>query len=152
VPDKSIQNYKALAQKKIGVLAGTTTEEGLRGALKAASIDAEVVPVKLHSDGINMLDTGKVAAYLADRSILLYLLQDSKTRKNLFIANEYLSIELYALALPRGDEDFRLAVDTALARIYRSDEIDKIFVQTFGERTKLSGPTKALYQMWSLPE
>jgi polar amino acid transport system substrate-binding protein/glutamate/aspartate transport system substrate-binding protein len=152
VTDKTVQDFKALAGKKIGVLAGTTTEEGLRNALKAASIDAEVVPVKLHSDGINMLDTGKVTAYFADRSILLYLLQDSKAPKNLLIANEYLSIELYALALPRVDEDFRLAVDTALARIYRSDEIDKIFVQTFGEKAKLSGPAKALYQMWSLPD
>ena len=150
--DQSIQDFKALAGKRIGVLAGTTTEEGLRKALKAAGVSAEVVPVKTHSEGVGMLDAGQVTAYFADHSILLYLAQDSKAPKNLFISNQYLSIELYALALPRGDEDFRLAVDTALSRIYRSGEINTIFTQSLGDKAKLNDLIIALYKMWSLPD
>ncbi len=49
------------------------------------------------------------------------------------LAENYLSIEPYALALPRGDGDFRLAVDRALSHIYRSGEIAAIFKRTFGD-------------------
>ena len=68
------------------------------------------------------------------------------------IQSQTLSIELYALAMPRGDENFRLAVDTALSRIYRSGEINTIFEQSVGDKAQLSDLIIALYKMWSLPE
>jgi hypothetical protein len=43
-------------QAKIGVLAGTTTEQGLRATLDAANVKADVVPAKTHDEGIKMLD------------------------------------------------------------------------------------------------
>ncbi len=43
------------------------------------------------------------------------------------MADTYLSIEPIALALRRGDSDFRLAVDTALSHIYRRGEIVQVF-------------------------
>ena len=57
-----------------------------------------------------MLDEGKISAYFGDRSILLFLIEDSKAPQKLRLADDYLTVEPYALALPRGDEDFRLAV------------------------------------------
>lgn len=150
--DKSIREFKLLAGKKIGVLDGTTTETELRTALKTTGISADLVPVKSHADAVDLLQTGKITAYFADRSILLYLAQNSKDPKKLFIATEPMSIELYALALPRGDDDFRLAVDTALSRIYRTDEINGILTQSFGDKARPSDPVKALYAMWALPD
>jgi ABC-type amino acid transport substrate-binding protein len=50
------------------------------------------------------------------------------------LAENYLSVEPYVLALPRGDEEFRLAVDRALSHIYRGGEIGPLFFKrTFGE-------------------
>jgi ABC-type amino acid transport substrate-binding protein len=152
VAEETIRDLKDLAGKKIGVLTGTTTEDGLRATLKANSITAEVVPAKTHAEGIAMLDDGKVSAYFADRSILLSLLKDIKTRTKLGIANQYLSIEPYALALAHGDEEFRLAVDTALSHIYRSSEIMAIFEQSLGTTAKPSDTVKALYMMSALPD
>jgi hypothetical protein len=54
-----------------------------------------------------------ISAYFADRSILLFLIRDSKAVGKLKLADVYLTVEPYALALPRGDEDFRLEVDRA---------------------------------------
>ena len=71
-----------------------------------------------------MLDDGRVSAYFGDRSILLSLIKSSKVRKELGIADTYPTLEPYALA--RGDDDFRLAVDTALSRTYRTGEIAAI--------------------------
>jgi len=103
-------NLQALAGQKIGVLAGTTTEQGLRNSLSSAGITADVTPVKTHAEGLAMLDDDKISAYFADRSILLFLIRDSKAPEKLKLADVYLTVEPYALALARGDEDFRLEV------------------------------------------
>ena len=67
------------------------------------------------------------------------------------IAEEYLSIEPYALALPRGDSDFRLAVDRALSHIYKSGEIETVFASAFGAQTP-HDTLKTLYLISALPE
>jgi ABC-type amino acid transport substrate-binding protein len=141
-----------LAGQKVGVVAGTTTEESLRNSLKDAGIGAEVVAAKTHGEGLAMLDDGKISAYFADRSILLFLVKDSKAPDKLRLADDYLSVEPYALALPRGDSDFRLAVDRALSHIYRAGEIAGIFERTFGGKAKPSQILQTLYLISGLPD
>jgi len=144
-------DLKAMSGQKVGVLAGTTTEQGLRDSLKQAGINAEIVPANSHAEGLAMLDEGKISAYFADRSILVSLIKQSKTPGKLMLAENYLSVEPYALALPRGDEDFRLAVDRALSHIYRSGEIGAIFKRTFGDAKP--GPVLGtLYLVTGLPD
>jgi ABC-type amino acid transport substrate-binding protein len=146
------KSLRDLAGQKIGVLAGTTTEESLRNTLKEAGITGDLVTAKTHGEGLAMLDDGKISAYFGDRSILLFLIKDSKAPEKLRLADDYLSVEPYALALPRGDSDFRLAVDRALSHIYRSGEIVSIFERTFGGKAKPSQLLQTLYLTSSLPD
>ena len=126
-------DFGALAGKKIGVLAGTTTEKSLRDTLTRASIPAEVMPAKTRLDGLAMLDKEEIVAYFADRAILSYLASKSSDSSKLRLADNYFSLEPYALALPHGDEDFRLAVDRALSHIYRSGEMSPSCSRTRSE-------------------
>jgi ABC-type amino acid transport substrate-binding protein len=144
--------FGALAGKKIGVLAGTTTEQSLRDTLATAKVNAEVVPAKTHLEGLAMLDQGTIVAYFADRAILAYLASKSSAPGKLRLANNYFSLEPYALALARGDSDFRLAVDRALSHIYRSGEIGAIFAHSFGAQTQPSDTLQTLYLISALPE
>ncbi len=145
------KSLKGLEGHKIGVLAGTTTEEELRNSMKAAGITAEIIPANTHEEGLAMLDDGKVSAYFADRAILVFLSQQSKAPGKLLLADNYLTIEPYALALPHGDEDFRLAVDRALSGVYHSGEIAQIFGNSFGGKTKPSQILQMLYLISALP-
>jgi ABC-type amino acid transport substrate-binding protein len=145
------RDFKAMAGQKIGVLGGTTTEQGLRDTLKAAGISADVVPAKTHAEGLAMLDDGKISAYFGDRSILVSLMKDSKAPGKLMLAENYLSVEPYALALSHGDDDFRLAVDRALSHIYRSGDIVAIFKRTFGD-AKPGETLQTLYVVSALPD
>ena len=144
-------DLKAMSGQKIGVVAGTTTEQALRNSLKEAGITSDVISAKTHAEGLAMLDDGKISAYFADRSILVSLIKESKAPGKLMLAENYLSIEPYALALPRGDEDFRLAVDTALSHIYRSGEIAAVFKRTFGD-AKPGQTLQTLYMVSALPD
>ena len=144
--------YEALADKKIGVLGGTTTEEALRNSLAGRNMKAEIVVVKSHPEGVKLLAAGDIAAYFGDRTILQFMQRDDKAAAGLLLANDYLTFEPYALAIPHGDEAFRLAVDTALSRIYRSGDIQAIFVGSFGKNVNPSDLVKALYLISSMPE
>jgi len=141
-------DFSALSGKKIGVLAGTTTEKSLRDTLASANIAAEVTPAKR----LAMLDKGEIVAYFADRAILSYLASKSSDSSKLRLADNYFSLEPYALALPHGDEDFRLAVDRALSHIYRSGEIGVVFAHTFGNEMQPSDILKSLYSVSALPD
>jgi polar amino acid transport system substrate-binding protein/glutamate/aspartate transport system substrate-binding protein len=145
-------DFRGLIGKKIGVLAGTTTEQSLRDTLASAGIAADVTPAKTHEEGLAMLDKGEIVAYFGDRAILAYLASKSSDTSKLRLANNYFSMEPYALALARGDEDFRLAVDRALSHIYRSGEIGAVFAHAFGNQTQPSDTLKALYLVSALPD
>ena len=145
-------DFGALSGKKIGVLAGTTTEQSLRDTLASAGVAADVVPAKTHEEGLAMLDKGEIVAYFGDRAILAYLASKSDDTGKLRLADNYFSLEPYALALARGDEDFRLAVDRALSHIYRSGEIGTVFAHSFGAHTQPSDMLKTLYLVSALPD
>lgn len=146
------QDLKALAGKKIGVLDGTTTEDALRHTLSQLGITAEIVPAATHNEGIETLGRGETEAYFADRTILRYLLGQYSSPTKLLLADNYLTVEPYALGLPLGDTAFRLAVDRALSRLYRSGEIAKLFVSVFGPDAKPTSLQKALYTISGFPE
>jgi ABC-type amino acid transport substrate-binding protein len=67
----------------------------------------------------------------------------------LTISRNAFTHEPYALALPRGAEDFRLIVDRALSHLYRTGVILKLFERHFG---RPSASVKLFYLMSALPE
>jgi polar amino acid transport system substrate-binding protein/glutamate/aspartate transport system substrate-binding protein len=144
-------DFAALSGKKVGVLGGTTTEQSLRETLASGNIVAEVVPAKTHDEGLAMLDKGEIVAYFGDRAIISYLASKSSDASKLRLAENYFSLEPYALALAHGDEDFRLAVDRALSHIYRSGEIAAVLARTFGNETP-SDTLNTLYSVSALPD
>ena len=143
--------FKELAGKNVGVRGGTTTEEGLRKTLKDLSVDAKVVPVKSHDDGLAKLEKGDLSAYFADRAILLFMVAGSPSPEKLRVGKDYFSFEPYALAMQRGDDDFRLLVDRALSRLYRTGAIVPIFRNSFGN-AEPSDVLRSLYLVNALPE
>jgi ABC-type amino acid transport substrate-binding protein len=62
------------------------------------------------------------------------------------------SYEPYALVLPRGDADFRLAVNRELARLFRSGEITGILNYWFGAYGDPSVLLAAFVYLNSFPE
>jgi ABC-type amino acid transport substrate-binding protein len=151
-PVDGVSSFEQLAGKKVGVLAGSTTEAGLRQALTEAGIAAEVVAVASHTDGTERLASGEFAAYFGDGAILLYHLMQSPFRDRLRLSDKVLSFEPYALGLPKGDDAFRLVVDRALARLSRTGGIARLFEASFGAGAKPSDLVRAMWILNSIPE
>ena len=94
-------------------------------------MDARIVPVVDYRSGLQQLRDGKADVFFGERSLVLGALND-KERENLVILDRLFTNEPLALALARGDEDFRLLVDRSLSQLYASDGFGELYKRWFG--------------------
>lgn len=127
----TIVTFADLENKRVGVLADTTTERTLRNAFKALGIAADIRIVDDHRRAAGMVASGALDAYVADRSILSMLAQQQEA-SGLKLSPRYFSYETYGLVLEKGDSAFRLLVDGTIARLARSGRLEKLLAKAFG--------------------
>jgi len=138
--------------KRIGVIAGTTTEARLLQALKAVPVDAKVTRLNDGNEGVTMLESGSLDAFASDKIKLVGLVSQAKDPGKLAMLPEDLSFEPLAFAVPRGDSNFRLEVNKALTRIYVGGEIDPIFSKWFAAFGRPSPLLAAVFVLNAVPE
>jgi ABC-type amino acid transport substrate-binding protein len=141
-----------LANKKIGVIAGTSNERALAEALKAKLVNATVVPVKSREDGLAQVEAGTIDAFASDRVLLVGLAGKAKDPKAMALLGDALSYEPYAIVLPRGDWAMRQAVDAALAQIYKSSALPDLYNRWFGALGRPSPVLEVMFALGRLPE
>jgi ABC-type amino acid transport substrate-binding protein len=142
----------AFAGKRIAVLRGTTTEKVLREALSRRGIQAEVVTLASRAEGVRMVEQGAVEGFASDRTTLIGMVSPLPNRANYRLMDQDLSVEPYALALPRDDQDFRVAVNRVLAGLYREGSIRGIYDRWLGPLGAPSFLLNATYFIQALPE
>ena len=125
----NIRSFADMAGKKIAVAGGTTNEQAILAQLKQQKIEAMLVSVKNAAEAIAMLESGNADGFASDK--LLLVGAPMKNPQALVMLPDDLSVEPYAIALPRGDWAFRLAVNTGLAQIYRDGRVIGIFKAWF---------------------
>ena len=150
--DTKLRNVQDLAGKRIGVISGTTTEKALAKFLKEEFVTAELVKVKNHVEGRSALEKKDVDAFASDRGILIGLAVTAKDPNRFDLAEVLFSYEPYGFMLRRNDAEFRLAVNRALAGLYRSGEIAPIYERWFGSFGKPTPAIQAMYLLNGLPE
>jgi len=150
--DSDLTGLDHLKGKRLAVVPGTTTEGALNGALRRRGLQASITPVGSHEEGLALLAAGKVDGYASDRLLLVEMGLNAKGSNTFRVLEEDFSVEPYALTLPRGEPDLRLAVNRALAQLYRSNEIEPIFEKWLGALGRPSVLLSALYYLQSIPE
>jgi len=141
-----------LKGRKIAVVPTTTTASALKAALKSHMLNADVVTVSSPAEGLTKLQEGVVDGYASDRVVLIGQGLAARGSNAYRVLDEDFSVEPYALALPRGDPDLRLAVNRALAGLYRSGKINAVFDRWLGPLGKPSTLLTALYYLQGIPE
>ena len=145
-------SLSALTDKKIGVIAGTSNERALADALKAKLVNAQVVQVKSREEGLAQLEAGQIDGFANDLTLLMGLASKAKDPKSLALLGDALSYEPLAIVLPRGDWALKLAVDTALAQIYKSSVLPDTFNRWFGALGRPSPALEVMFALGRLPE
>jgi glutamate/aspartate transport system substrate-binding protein len=125
----NIHSFADMAGKRIAVIAGTTNASAMAEQIRRQNIDATLILVKDREEGISFLEAGRVDGFASDK--LLLTGAKFKSGKAFVVLPDDLSVEQYAIALPRGDSALRLAVNTGLAQIFRSDRAADVFQHWF---------------------
>ena len=150
--DSKLSGVPDLAGKRIAVIPGTTTETALTKFLKEEFVTVEIVRVKNHVEGRTAVENGSADAFASDRGILIGLAVTAKDPKRFALANLLFSYEPYGFMLRRNDGAFRLAVNRALAELYRSGGVVAIYEKWFGAFGKPTQAIQAMYLLNGLPE
>jgi ABC-type amino acid transport substrate-binding protein len=150
--DSKFESVADFADKRIAVIPGTTTETALNKFFKEEFVVIKPVPVKNLLEGIGAVEKGSVDAFASDRGILAGLAVTSKDPKRFAMPNLLFSYEPYGFMMRRNDAAFRLAVNRALAGLYRSGGIVPIYERWFGVFGKPSPAIQAMYLLNGLPE
>jgi ABC-type amino acid transport substrate-binding protein len=148
----SLGGVADLAGKRIAIIPGTTTETAVAKFLKEEFVSVEFVRVKNHLEGLAALEKGSADAFASDRGILIGLAVTSKDPSRFALPPVLFSYEPYGFMLRRNDAAFRLAVNRALAGLYRSGGIVEIYNRWFGAFGKPSPAIQAMYLLNGLPE
>jgi ABC-type amino acid transport substrate-binding protein len=141
-----------LRSLRVAVIPGTTTEQVLKNAVTQRGTDVQFVSVPDHAAGLAAIERQTADAYASDRIILIGLALAAPNPARFALADQYFSYEPYGLMLRRGDPAFRLAVNRALARLYRSGKILEVYNRWFGRLGPPSALLISLYAIEGLPE
>jgi ABC-type amino acid transport substrate-binding protein len=147
-----MRSISDLAGRKIAVIRGTSNERAVAAQLKRRQLNTALVVVASGDEALAALESGKADAFASDRLLLVGAVAKAKDPRALALLPDQLSIEPYGIVLPRGDSSLRLAVNTALAQIYGSGEIDEIFRRWFGQFGSPPAIIDAAYLLGSFPE
>lgn len=139
---------------KIAVLSGTTTEDVMRRAIQVNEFKVKLRLIDSHDEGMKLLNDGKVDGYASDRAMLIgQVFRDENAKNEYALTRTAFSFEPYAMIVPRGDTQFRLVADRALASLYRSVRIRRIYHNWFGRYGEpLSPIVEAMYQFQAVGE
>jgi len=147
-----LRSLSDMSGKRIAVVSGTTNERAVKSQLARREINATVLPFATRDEAFAALEDGKADAFASDRLLLVGVGNMARDSKSLTLLPDELSFEPYGIALPRGDADFRLAVNTGLAHLYRSGEIVEIFGRWFRQFGEPSPIIRAMYLLGAIPE
>jgi ABC-type amino acid transport substrate-binding protein len=141
-----------LAGKRVAIIPGTTTETALKKSLGILKVNATYLPVKDGAEGVAQVLAGKADAYASDRMLLAKLKIDDARGGELALLPTDFSFEPYALVLPRNDPDFRLLVNRTLTGLYKSGEIDPIFIRWLAPYGTPGALLNAMFYLNSIPD
>ncbi|RJG10872.1 amino acid ABC transporter substrate-binding protein [Pseudomonas cavernicola] len=139
---------RGLANHTFAAVAGGVTEAWLREKMRLLGVVATLVTVENNEDGVKLVADGKANAFLSERMLLNNYVAKSKDAGELMVVGRLFEFAPASMALERGDEDFRLLVDTVLSEMYRSGEIEQAYIKYLD---RLGGTSKLLFKVYALP-
>ena len=112
-------------------------------------LTASVAPVDNYDIGVAAVLQRRTDVLFGERAQLLNAVQRSPDAKRLRVLSRNFTFGPLALALPRNQDDFRLAVDRALSGIVTDPQFGEVYAASFGAP---DGGTVAYFRSIVLPK
>ena len=126
-----IKSYDDLKGKNVVFTQGTTNERAMKAYNDEKKLGINFIPSKDHAESFLAVETGRAVAFPMDDILLYSLVASAKTPGDYVVLGEFLSDDPYAIMLRKDDAEFKKLVDTTVATLYKSGEINKIYAKWF---------------------
>jgi polar amino acid transport system substrate-binding protein len=139
----------ALEKRAFVVVAGTPAVAWSADRIKQFGLSSTATTVPDTAAGVARVLDGSADALFGERAVLLDAAKRSASPAKLVALSRLYRYQPIALALARGDEDFRLTVDRALSKIYASPTFGTTYGDAFGDP---DADTVRFFRSTALPE
>ena len=150
--DDDIEELESIANRRCQTCPVRTACFADEMEMERGLVAAEVVTIKTRDEGLELLRQGQVDGLASDRTTLIGVAVKGASGNAYKLLEEDFSIEQYALMMPRGDPDFRLAGNRVLARLYRSGDLRRVYDRWLGPLGPPSPLLSATYFIQGLAE
>ncbi|MDF2688144.1 MAG: amino acid transporter substrate-binding protein [Microvirga sp.] len=151
--DSGINEIEDLKGKRVVTAAGSTNERVAAAIDKEKGLKLDLISVKDQSQGWLALETDRADAFVSDDVLLYGFIAKAKDPKSFKVAGRLLSFDPYSIMVRRNDSGFRLVGNTALAKLFRTSEIETIYAKWFQPIGVPVGPLlKSAFELGALPE
>lgn len=138
-----------LSKHSFAVLRGTLSSQWARERIRKLGLQSRLEEVSSYQEGVRRVVERKVDAFFGERMILLSLQSQQPERDRLWIPDHLFVTSRVALPMTRGDDGFRLLVDTALSQALSGPDGEALFVRYLGVQT---AQDKLLQSLYVLPD
>jgi glutamate/aspartate transport system substrate-binding protein len=130
----SISSYRDLAGKTAVVTSGTTNEAALRALSDKQKLGITIVTAPDHAQSLEMLISGKAAAFATDDVLLYGFIATAKNASDMKVVGEYLSYDPYGLVFRRDDPAFAAVVERTFSRMASERRLAELYNKWFLRR------------------
>ena len=134
-----IKSVTDLKGKTVATTTGTTSVQTLRKNRRAQGLEFNELFGKDHSDSFLLVESGRADAFVMDGSLLAGLIARSKNPADFKIVGEPLAIEPIAIMMRKDDEALRKIVNSTIAQLTKSGEINQLYDKWFMQPTPPTG-------------
>jgi ABC-type amino acid transport substrate-binding protein len=129
--ESGIDKIEALAKKSVSSTRGTTNIKTLIRLNEELGLQMKIVEAKDHAEGFAMVESGAVDAFAMDDVLLYGLRASSKSPEQYSVIGKPMTIEPYAIMIPKNDPAFKKIVDNEVRRVMLTGEIHVLYKKWF---------------------
>jgi glutamate/aspartate transport system substrate-binding protein len=129
--NSGINSISDMRDKTLVLLGNSTSEKLGKKMGDTLAINIKYNMAKDAAAAFAALESKQGDAYLMDEVLLAGFVSNAANPADWAIVGKYLSIEPYAIMLPKGDEKYETLVDKALSDYYQSGQIFKLYESWF---------------------
>ena len=126
-----INKLEDLKGKTLVSTSGTSNLKQVTQLNGDKNLGINVVTASDHSNGFQMVESDRAAAFAMDDILLYSLVASSRNPGDYTISSEALSVEPYGIMVRKGDPAFKKVADNAIVAVFKSGEINKIYNKWF---------------------
>jgi len=140
---KDLDDFKG---KTVVSTSGTTNIRWLTEVNAEKNLGMKIIPAKDHSEAFLTVNNGRAAAFFMDDILLAGLVASARDPEKWMIGEKAYTIEPYGMIEPKGDPQFKKAVDDAVKAMMKDGTMEKLYTKWFTQPV----PPKNINLNWPL--